>query len=386
MIKTPQQLIQERVNPAQAETQQTQGPGLLKGAFNYATQTNPNTGMSRLQNFAAALDPLILQSMRGGEAIRQQGAQRVASGNKNKTIQMLIDRGREDLADLIQSGALDAGQAINYMMQEASAEKQYGRQKELVDYKNQFKAPPKPSAPEQRIQRLMTENGLSREVATGLVDGSIKLQQNPVTGLTELVNVKDFLTDKTETTETLPPKVPTDGKFEDLKNIKSAFGIGGFGKNILNTITDSIGLGQPLGGEDVGKATAALTNLATTTTLNLAAEFPGRPSNFTRERIEALTIKPGELSTGPARALQKATEMKKLMQSTYDAAINTMNNETLRVEDRNAARSALNSLEVALNDYISLEKALSPASNIDVNQSDAELKTLTFEMNQLLKQ
>ena len=116
MIKTPQQLIQERVNPAQAETQQTQGPGLLKGAFNYATQTNPNTGMSRLQNFAAALDPLILQSMRGGEAIRQQGAQRVASGNKNKTIQMLIDRGREDLANLVKSGAISAQQAASVLL------------------------------------------------------------------------------------------------------------------------------------------------------------------------------------------------------------------------------------------------------------------------------
>ena len=71
--------------------------------------------------------------------------------------------------------------------------------------------------------------------------------------------------------------------------------------------------------------------------------------------------------------------MRKLMQSTYDAAINTANNETLRVEDRNAARSALNGLEVALNDYISLEKALSPASSIDVNQSDIDL------MNDLLK-
>ncbi len=201
-----------------------------------------------------------------------------------------------------------------------------------------------------------------------MVDGSIKLIPNPVTGITELINVKDFLTDKTKTVETVVDEVSEKGSFENLKDIKSAFGIEGAGRNILNTITDAVGLGQPLGGEDVGKATAALTNLATTTTLNLAAEFPGRPSNFTRERIEELTIKPGELSTGPARALQKATEMRKLMQSTYDAAFNTANNETLSAADRGAAKSALNSLEVSLNDYISLEKALSPALDANINQ------------------
>jgi hypothetical protein len=372
MNKKPEQIIQDKVNPSQSR-------GGLGGLLDYARTQNENTGLSRAQTFAAALDPFIMPEMRAGESIRERGMQRVAAGNKNKTIEYLKANGFEDIANALATGSIDAGSAVNFAFQRTSQEKQFGRQKELIDYENQLKGPPKPSAAEKRIERLITENGLSREVATGLVDGSIKLQQNPVTGLTELVNVKDFLKDKTETVETLLPEVSTGEKFADLKDIKSAFGIEGAGRNILNTITDAVGLGQPLGGEDVGKATAALTNLATTTTLNLAAEFPGRPSNFTRERIEELTIKPGELSTGPARALQKATEMRKLMQSTYDAAINTANNETLRVEDRNAARSALNNLEVALNDYISLEKALSPASSIEVNQSDVDL------MNELLR-
>ncbi len=135
MIKTPQQLIQERVNPAQAETQQTQGPGLLKGAFNYATQTNPNTGMSRLQNFAAALDPLILQSMRGGEAIRQQGAQRVASGNKNKTIEYLRAGGFEDVASALEAGSIDANAAVSFAFQRKGADKKYERDLALAGAK-----------------------------------------------------------------------------------------------------------------------------------------------------------------------------------------------------------------------------------------------------------
>jgi len=89
-----------------------------------------------MQNFAAALDPLILPEMRAGEGIRERGMQRVAAGNKNKTIQMLIDRDRQDLADMVQSGAINPGQAINYMMQEASADKQFGRQQELALFRN----------------------------------------------------------------------------------------------------------------------------------------------------------------------------------------------------------------------------------------------------------
>jgi len=134
MIKKPEEIIQEKVNPSKPR-------GGLGGLLDYAKTRNNDTGLSRMQNFAAALDPLILPEMRAGEAIRERGMQRVAAGNKNKTIQMLIDRDRQDLADLVQSGAVDAGQAINYMMQEANADKQFGRQKELIDYKAGLEKP-----------------------------------------------------------------------------------------------------------------------------------------------------------------------------------------------------------------------------------------------------
>ena len=129
MIKKPAEIIQDRMNPSQSR-------GGLGGLLDYARERNPNTGLSKFQNFAAALDPLIMPEMRAGEAIRERGMQRVAAGNKNKTIQMLIDRDRQDLADMVQSGAINPGQAINYMMQEASADKQFGRQQELALFRN----------------------------------------------------------------------------------------------------------------------------------------------------------------------------------------------------------------------------------------------------------
>ena len=60
--------------------------GGLFGFLNRMRKTNPTTGLTPFQNFAQALDPLILPSMRGGEAIRAQGQQRVAEGTKNRTI------------------------------------------------------------------------------------------------------------------------------------------------------------------------------------------------------------------------------------------------------------------------------------------------------------
>ena len=60
--------------------------GGLFSFLNRMRRPNQTTGLNPIQNFAQALDPLILPSMRGGEAIRAQGQQRVAEGNKNRTI------------------------------------------------------------------------------------------------------------------------------------------------------------------------------------------------------------------------------------------------------------------------------------------------------------
>lgn len=78
--------------------------GGLFGFLNRMRKTNPTTGLSPIQNFAQALDPLILPSMRGGEAIREQGQQRVAEGNRNATVaflQMKANEGDQIAAQLL---------------------------------------------------------------------------------------------------------------------------------------------------------------------------------------------------------------------------------------------------------------------------------------------
>jgi len=129
MIKKPEQIIQDQMNPSQSR-------GGFGGLLDYARERNETTGLNRMQNFAAALDPLIMPEMRAGEGIRERGMQRVAAGNLNKTVAYLRANNQEKLAGAVESGAIDAGQAINYMMQETSADKQFGRQQQLELFKN----------------------------------------------------------------------------------------------------------------------------------------------------------------------------------------------------------------------------------------------------------
>jgi hypothetical protein len=112
--------------------QPSQPRGGLLGLFDKATKTNEDTGLSPLQNFAAALDPLILKDLRGGEGIRQQGVQRAAAMSKNKTVDMLRAQGRDDLADAVMNGTIAAKEAFSVMQSEKAADLAFKRQQMLA--------------------------------------------------------------------------------------------------------------------------------------------------------------------------------------------------------------------------------------------------------------
>jgi hypothetical protein len=91
--------------------------GLLSTLKDKATAVNPETGLTGLQTFAAALDPLIMPELRGGgEAIRKSGAQRAAADRRNKTVEMLRARGRADLADMVERGMISPADAASQML------------------------------------------------------------------------------------------------------------------------------------------------------------------------------------------------------------------------------------------------------------------------------
>ena len=104
-------------NMRQPAPQQGGMRGLLSTLKDAATAVDPNTGLTGFQTFAAALDPLILPELRGGgEAIRKSGAARVAAGNRNKTIEMLRLRKRDDLADMVERGMISPTDAASQLL------------------------------------------------------------------------------------------------------------------------------------------------------------------------------------------------------------------------------------------------------------------------------
>ena len=106
-------LRQDRPQAAAAPQQRRGGFG---GIMDYLGTPSPTTGLSRAEQFAAALDPLIMPELRAGEAIRARGAQRQATATKNKTVEYLRRMGYNDYADAVESGAIGAKDIMNALV------------------------------------------------------------------------------------------------------------------------------------------------------------------------------------------------------------------------------------------------------------------------------
>lgn len=95
------------------QQQPMQKRGGLMGLVDFATQRNPETGLSGIEAFGAALDPLIMPEMRAGEAIRSRGAQRVKSQSMNKTIEWLRNNGYPEAAAMIEQNPAIAANVLS---------------------------------------------------------------------------------------------------------------------------------------------------------------------------------------------------------------------------------------------------------------------------------
>jgi hypothetical protein len=110
--KPPYMMGGEQTYNAPNMQQQGGMRGLLSTLKDKATAVNPQTGLTGFQTVAAALDPLILPELRGGgEAIRKQGAQRVAAEKRNKTADYL-EKISPDAAALLREGFLSPADAL----------------------------------------------------------------------------------------------------------------------------------------------------------------------------------------------------------------------------------------------------------------------------------
>ena len=100
------------MNNQQMQQPDQERRGGLMGLVDMATQRNPETGLTALEAFGAALDPLIMPEMRAGEAIRARGEQRVKRGQMNKTIEWMKNNGYGEIAAMVEQ---NPGIASNVM-------------------------------------------------------------------------------------------------------------------------------------------------------------------------------------------------------------------------------------------------------------------------------
>lgn len=159
-----QQVIQKQVNPLVTGGGQTQMQGQpqprtgMAGLFDKFNQRSSTTGLSGLENFAQALDPLILPELRAGEAIRQRGAQRVKAGDVNKTIEYLEANGMADMAAIIRANPSAAGNVLSAIAA------------------NRLKAPKDNSTNLMKNYEFMRAKGLSHEEALAQIKSGTTIQ------------------------------------------------------------------------------------------------------------------------------------------------------------------------------------------------------------------
>lgn len=176
------------------------------------------------------------------------------------------------------------------------------------------------SAAEETIGRIMevrnpqTGQPFTRQEAIQIAD-LYTVSRHPQTGEAQLINkatgrpvgaAEQPDTSDGVTVPTLEPKSP-----QNVGDVPSALGAQGIGKTFVNRVGDFFGAG--LAFPDAEEARSELNNLSTQTMLTLSGEWSGRPSNLTRERIEALTVKPNEFFTGKDSALIKLQDMRDLI-------------------------------------------------------------------------
>lgn len=95
-----------------------QRTGLL-GFFDLMREPDPTTGMTAMERFGAALDPLVAPEQRMGEQFRASGAQRLQTQSRNRTIETLKQRAAagdliaRDVLSGLESGAYDAKTAMS---------------------------------------------------------------------------------------------------------------------------------------------------------------------------------------------------------------------------------------------------------------------------------
>jgi hypothetical protein len=112
--RAPLSALRQDLPQAAAAPQQRRGG--FGGIMDYLGTPSPTTGLSRAEQFAAALDPLILPELRAGEAIRARGAQRMKRQSANKTVEYLRKNGYPEIAAMVEQNPAIASNVMSALL------------------------------------------------------------------------------------------------------------------------------------------------------------------------------------------------------------------------------------------------------------------------------
>ena len=130
----------------------------------------------------------------------------------------------------------------------------------------------------------------------------------------------------------------------------------GWGANIANIVTDALGAGQQF--PNIGEAQAAMNDLSKRTILMLDADFAGKPTNFTRQIVSDLTVKPAEVFQGSVQSYQKTVNMIAALEEAIAGAKSAVNNPSQYSPQKvREAEGSVSKLQGLLDDYTSLKNA-----------------------------
>lgn len=94
----------------------TQQSAKQKGLLGFIQNVNEETGLTPFEQFAAALDPLIMPSMRMGETLRASGKERVTKSQQNKTIEWLKANGYPEIAAMVSQNPAVASNVMSAIL------------------------------------------------------------------------------------------------------------------------------------------------------------------------------------------------------------------------------------------------------------------------------
>jgi HPt (histidine-containing phosphotransfer) domain-containing protein len=286
--------------------------------------------------------PLIQQR---AASMQERKAEAKEQRQRNKSLEYLKRRA-------------DAGDVLAGQYYEAASTGVLPAGAGLAAYLEQMTKVDKVSEAESQISRLM-ETGVDRTTAIAIRDGRLKISRNPVTQRAELIDMAtgNIIGQATEALaeEVGAEKAPKGDRFKDLP-VSQAGGLVGWGANIANIVTDALGAGQQF--PNVGEAQAAMNDLSKRTILMLDADFAGKPTNFTREIVADLTVKPSEISQGSAQSYQKTVNMISALEEAISGAKAAINNPTQYSPQKiKEAEGSVYKLQGLLDDYTSLKNA-----------------------------